>query len=59
MTISKDPRVKKLVEAAEKGNVAAVKRLLDEGADPNAVPEDGTENALWQAIYYGCNVQYI
>jgi len=52
MKISKDPRVKKLVAAAEKGDVAAVKRLIADGADPNAVPEDGTENALWQAIYY-------
>jgi ankyrin repeat protein len=50
--ISKDPRVKKLLDAAEKGNVAAVKRLLDEGADPNAMLEDRLDNALMIAIYY-------
>ena len=52
MKFTRDPRVKKLLDAAEKGNVAAVRRLLEEGADPNAILEDRMENALTIAIYY-------
>jgi ankyrin repeat protein len=52
MKFSKDPRVKKLLAAAEKGNVAAVRRLVAEGADPNAFDEDRIENALGIAILY-------
>src|SRR5688572_30823764 len=51
--ISSDPRVKKLVAAAGKGDVGAVKRLLDEGADPNAIPENEMETAVWAAIFQG------
>jgi ankyrin repeat protein len=52
MKFTKDPRVKKLLDAAEKGDVAAVKRLIAEGADPDAYDEERVENALMIAIYY-------
>src|SRR5688572_24084179 len=52
MKFSKDSRVKKLLDAAEKGDVAAVKRLIEQGADPDAIDEDRMENALGIAIIY-------
>ena len=51
MKISKSPRVAELVKAAWNGDIAVAKRLLAHGADPNAVPEDGTESAFWAAVY--------
>ena len=52
MKFTKDPQVKKLLDAAEKGDVASVKRLIEQGADPSAYDEDRIENALTIAIYY-------
>src|SRR5436190_24342483 len=49
----KDPRIGQLVEAAGKGDVATVKRLLNDGADPNApAPHPQIlETPLWATLY--------
>jgi ankyrin repeat protein len=38
-----------LIDAAERGDHAAVVRLLSKGADPNAVGPDGTTAIMWAA----------
>jgi hypothetical protein len=42
---------KRLVSAARRGDVNAVRRLLEQRADPNARPDDVSPSALWAAIY--------
>src|SRR5262245_34406777 len=51
----KDPRIGQLVKAAGEGDVAAVKRLLDDGADPNAAAPnpDVLETPVWAAVFAG------
>src|SRR5215471_5235860 len=49
----KDPRIGQLVEAAGNGDVATVKRLLDDGADPDApAPRPQIlRTPLWAAMF--------
>jgi len=48
-----DPRIGQLVEAAGKGDAATVKRLLDDGTDPNAPAPHPVilKTPLWAAIF--------
>jgi hypothetical protein len=48
-----DPRIGQLVRAAGKGDVEAVGRLLDSGADPDArdPDADGYPSPVWAAVY--------
>lgn len=42
-----------LSEAAENGNIRMVELLLKNGADPNLIFDDGSENVLWNLQYPG------
>ena len=46
-----DPELHQLVKAVQAGEIAEVKRLLAKGLSPNQLPPDGTETAVWEALY--------
>ena len=47
-------QLKKLLDAAKKGDVAEVRRLLDEGTDPYATMKDG-----WTALMFAAQNGYV
>src|SRR5689334_917299 len=46
-----DPELHDLVKAVSAGDIAEVKRLLAKGLSPNQLPPDGTDTAVWAALY--------
>lgn len=46
-----NPELHELVKAVSAGEIAEVKRLLAKGLSPNQLPPDGTDTAVWAALY--------